>query len=186
MIDSSIFLWIFFWFDLNLYQYLMVWLEIGCVAHTCPRDLKLGTHIGGSIQKNFGEFFLWFNLNFYLYLRVWLENGHLHISPNTCVWLELETWNLEDTLGWSIQAFANRIFWFDLNFYLYLMVWLENGHLHISANTCARALKLGTHLGWINSRIFVEIIFLVWLELVPVHNGLTWNWTFAYMSQYLC
>ena len=23
----------------------MVWLEIGCLAHTCARDMKLGTHL---------------------------------------------------------------------------------------------------------------------------------------------
>ena len=44
----------------------------------------------GDQFKNFWGHFVWFDLN--LYLMVWLEFGHLHISPNTCVWLELETW----------------------------------------------------------------------------------------------
>ena len=44
--------------------------------------------------------------------------------------LVLETWNLVHTLRGSILSFfAKRIFWFDLHLYLYLMVWLEIGHL---------------------------------------------------------
>ena len=66
--------------------------------------------------------------------------------------LVLETWNLVHTLRGSILSFfAKRIFWFDLNFYLYLMVWLEIGRL---AYTCARDLKLGTHFGRVNWNIF--------------------------------
>ena len=40
-------------------------------------------------------------------------------------------------------------------------------------------MKLGTHLGGINSRILWEIV-LVRLELVTVLNGFTLNWTFTY------
>ena len=47
------------------------------------------------------------------------------------------------------------------------MVWLENGNLHISSNTRARALKLGTHLGG---------IIMVWFELGHLHISAT---TFA-------
>ena len=90
--------------------------------------------------------------------------------------LVLETWNLVHTLRGSILSFfAKRIFWFDLNFYLYLMVWLEIGRL---AYTCARDLKLGTHLEGVHTSIFCQKNFLVRLELVPVLNGLTWNWMF--------
>ena len=90
----------------------------------------------------------------------------------------LETPNLVHTLGGPCKHFWKNSFWFDWNLYLYLTVWLEIGHLHISVNICARDLKLGIQLGDINSRIFREI-FLVRLELVHVLNGLTWNWTFT-------
>ena len=43
-----------FWFDLHLYLYFMVWLEIGRLAYTCARDLKLGTHFG---RVNWNIFF---------------------------------------------------------------------------------------------------------------------------------
>ena len=98
-------------------------------------------------------------------------------------WLRLviETWNLVHTSRGSLLSFfAKRIFWFDLHLYLYLMVWLEIGRL---AYTCARDLKLGTHLEGVHTSIFCQKNFLVRLELVPVLNGLTWNWTF---SLYLC
>ena len=52
------------WFDLNLYLYLMVWLDIGCFAHTYARDLKFGTHLG---RVNWYIFLTWtwtLNLNF--------------------------------------------------------------------------------------------------------------------------
>ena len=65
--------------------------------------------------------------------------------------LVLETWNLVHTLRGFIQAiFVKRVFWSDLNLYLYLMVWLEIGHLYISACTCPGDLKLGTHFNRIN------------------------------------
>ena len=67
-----------FWFDLNLYLYLMVWLEIGCLTKTCDRDSKLATHLGGAHTSIFEETFFWFDFNLYLYLMVWLEIGHLH------------------------------------------------------------------------------------------------------------
>ena len=92
----------------------------------------------------------------------------------------LETPNFVHTLGGSIQAFLKKKIWFDFNLYLYLMVWLEIGHLHISANTCDRELKLGTHLGGINSKICWEIFFgftlnlylylMVWLEIGHLHT----------------
>ena len=50
------------------------------------------------------------------------------------------------------------------------LFWLEIWHLHISATNFATDLKLGTHLGWINSWIFWKILFGfdlnlgVWLE----------------------
>ena len=124
------------------------------------------------------------------------------LTPKNLVRLELApvlkglTWNwtfayssnyLLETSNW-INSWIFWEFLFDLNFHLDIMVWLENGHLHISANTCATALKLCKHLGGINARIFCEfffwfdlnLIFLVRLELVHVLNGLTLNWTFTY------
>ena len=90
----------------------------------------------------------------------------------------LETPHLVHTLMESIQTFLRKKnCWFDLNFYLYLMVWLEIGRF---AYTYARDLKLSTHFGRVNWNIFWKKIFLVWLELVHLLNGLTLNWTFTY------
>ena len=80
---------------------------------------------------------------------------------------------------WLRLVLETWIFWFDLHLYLYFMVWLEIGRL---AYTCARDLKLGTHLEGVHTIIFCQKNFLVPLALAPVHNGLTWNWTFTYIS----
>ena len=99
--------------------------------------------------------------------------------------LVLETWNLVHTLRGSILSFfAKRIFWFDLHLYLYLMVWLETGHLHISAK------RLQTwYTPWgVHTSIFGETFFrfdlnlylylMVWLvigHLLTVEPYLHWG-----------
>ena len=73
------------------------------------------------------------------------------------------------------QAFLKKYFWFELNLYLFLMVWLE---IWCLAPTCVRDLKLGTHFEGVHTIIFCQKNFLVRLELVAVLNGLTWNLMF--------
>ena len=48
------------WFDLN---YSMIWLENGSLAHTCTRDLKLGTHLGRVNCNIFFKENFWFDFN---------------------------------------------------------------------------------------------------------------------------
>ena len=93
--------------------------------------------------------------------------------------LVLEYWNLANPLEVSMQEFFVKFFFgLDLNLHLYLMVWLEIEHLHIAATTFARDFKLDQFMNFL--RIFV------WLELSSGHYGLTWKWTFTYISKYLC
>ena len=61
--------------------------------------------------------------------------GHLHISANTCA----RDLKLINHLGGIILSiFGGNVYWFNLNLYPHLMVWLVIGNLPISANTCAR------------------------------------------------
>ena len=80
----------FFWFDLNLYLYLMVWLEIWCLTKTCAKDSKLGTHLGGTHTSIFEEIFFWFDLNLYLYLwfdfklDIYIQSNHIRTRACEC------------------------------------------------------------------------------------------------------
>ena len=96
--------------------------------------------------------------------------------------LILETWNLALTLGDRSKNFFGIFFgltwtctctlWFDLklDIYIYqqLLVLEPSNFAH---SLCAPFIE------------FLEIFF-VWLELLPFLNGLTWNWTFTYTSNY--
>ena len=96
----------------------------------------------------------------------------LHKKPPNC-WLDLEFeigswtsklypcfWHVRLDTWYTPWGCHTSIFYCNLNLYLYLMVWLEFGHLHISVNTCATDLKHCTHLAGIKSRI---LCFMVWI-----------------------
>ena len=99
--------------------------------------------------------------------------------------LVLETWNLVHTLRGSILSFfAKRIFWFDLHLYLYLMVWLEIGHLHISAKRLqtwytpwgVHTSIFGKTFFWFDLNLYLYL--MVWLEighLLTVEPYLHWG-----------
>ena len=60
-----------------------------------------------------------------------------------------------------------------------LMIWLEIGYLHLTATTCARDLKLGTHLWRVNWSIFVgKFLFDLNTKLTTENHckKIQWNW----------
>ena len=67
------------------------------------------------------------------------------------------------------------LFWIDLNIYMHLIDWLEILLLDISGNTSDGDLKIAKKLEK-----------LVWLELIHILNGLTWNFSFRYISANTC
>ena len=76
-------------------------------------------------------------------------------------------------------------YWFDWNayenpcFYIVLLLLLLLLLRFFKLDLCYRLQTWYTPWG-AHTSIFEEPFFLVWLELVPVLNGLTWNWTFTY------